>query len=461
MKKLVVYILLFGSPLLKGQDLQFSQFESTPIQINPASVGANQSYELIFGYRSQWKQLDQKFNTPVVTGILPFISKANKSKGGLGFTALTESNGSVLAYKNSGGAISYSYAVNFKKMNLFAGISTGFYQRSLSGSFSTGTQYQSGTGYNSNEATGEEANLPSRSYVDLGSGLYMSDANNCSYLGIAAYHLTSPNIGLSNTDKLPMRFTIHGGYKFLRKSNTPITPEFVANFQNGMQRTIVGAKLDYLIKGNNGFSKDLSLGVIGRYALKDAFIFGLSLTKNYFTLAVSQDFTLSKVGTYNKNLGASEVRLSMRIPSKRKQAPEASSTYNLNQTREFIVKKEEEKDNTKSYTLHLQETVKFAFNDSSITSEGKRTIEDVAQLLIGNKYLKVKVIGHSDNLGSKKRNQEISEVRARMVAEYLISQGIDKKRVQIVAKGDSEPVKGNDTEQGRAENRRVEFLIWK
>jgi type IX secretion system PorP/SprF family membrane protein len=461
MKHFVLIWMLFSPLLFKGQDIHFSQFESTPTQVNPGAVGANGSYELIFGYRSQWRSLDQKFTTPVVTGILPFISKTNQVKGGIGLSALSEKSGSTFAFKNTGGALSFSYGINFKKLILLGGVSSAFYQRSFTGDFATGSQYQAGSGYNSGLATGEEGSNLSKSYFDVGAGLYFCDLNNTSYFGFSASHLTQPNIGLSGTDKLPMRYTVHGGYRLMKKSTTPVTPEFIVHYQNGLQRTLLGARLDYQVKGANGFGKDLSFGILARYALKDAMMLGLSMTKKYMTLAISQDFTISPIATYNKSMGATEVRLAMRIPSKKKQVPAAAENYNVGQAREFVVKKEEEKDNTKSYNLHIQETVKFAFNDTALTTEGKRITADVAQLLKGNKYLKVKIIGHSDNLGSKKRNQEISEKRAKMVMEYLISQGIDKKRIQVVAKGDSEPIKPNDSEEGRTLNRRVEFELWK
>jgi outer membrane protein OmpA-like peptidoglycan-associated protein len=69
------------------------------------------------------------------------------------------------------------------------------------------------------------------------------------------------------------------------------------------------------------------------------------------------------------------------------------------------------------------------------------------------------VNGYTDSRGSEERNLILSEKRARAVADYLISQGIDRSRLEIRAHGESDPISSNNTEAGRARNRRVEIKI--
>jgi OOP family OmpA-OmpF porin len=69
------------------------------------------------------------------------------------------------------------------------------------------------------------------------------------------------------------------------------------------------------------------------------------------------------------------------------------------------------------------------------------------------------VIGHTDSVGSDEYNQELSQKRASSVAEYLLSQGVTPSKVTSEGKGESEPVADNETEEGRAQNRRVELHI--
>ena len=69
------------------------------------------------------------------------------------------------------------------------------------------------------------------------------------------------------------------------------------------------------------------------------------------------------------------------------------------------------------------------------------------------------MIGHTDNTGTDAINNPLSENRAKSVAAYLVSQGIPADSVSSQGAGSSEPVANNDTEAGRAQNRRTEIMV--
>ena len=73
--------------------------------------------------------------------------------------------------------------------------------------------------------------------------------------------------------------------------------------------------------------------------------------------------------------------------------------------------------------------------------------------------MRIEIRGHTDAKGSDSYNQRLSENRAKAVADYLLSKGINEKRIQSKGYGKSLPIDTNDTEEGRANNRRVEFKI--
>ena len=76
-----------------------------------------------------------------------------------------------------------------------------------------------------------------------------------------------------------------------------------------------------------------------------------------------------------------------------------------------------------------------------------------------NKYLKIEISGHTDNVGDDKSNQVLSENRAKSVYQYLTTNGIVAERLSYKGFGETVPIASNDTEEGRAQNRRTEFTV--
>jgi outer membrane protein OmpA-like peptidoglycan-associated protein len=81
------------------------------------------------------------------------------------------------------------------------------------------------------------------------------------------------------------------------------------------------------------------------------------------------------------------------------------------------------------------------------------------QLLMENATLKVQINGHTDNVGAPTVNLKLSNDRAKTVVDFLIKQGINSKRLTYKGFGETKPIGENKTEEGRALNRRTEFLI--
>lgn len=105
--------------------------------------------------------------------------------------------------------------------------------------------------------------------------------------------------------------------------------------------------------------------------------------------------------------------------------------------------------------------VTFEFGSSALDENGKVILDmgfaDVAKQF-GN--ARIRVVGHTDNIGSDEANQRLSEARAKSVANYLTAKyGFDRNRFVIVGKGPSDPVADNSTERGRAQNRRTEMQL--
>ena len=103
--------------------------------------------------------------------------------------------------------------------------------------------------------------------------------------------------------------------------------------------------------------------------------------------------------------------------------------------------------------------VHFATNKTVVLPESAQTLEDLYDFLSENPSVRIKIIGHTDSVGSDASNQKLSEGRARSVRGEMISRGISADRIEYEGKGEMAPIATNETEEGRAKNRRVEFII--
>lgn len=110
-------------------------------------------------------------------------------------------------------------------------------------------------------------------------------------------------------------------------------------------------------------------------------------------------------------------------------------------------------------TLSDANDVLFAFNKSDLTPAARSELDSLMAKLQNADVVSIKVVGHTDSVGSDAYNQALSERRASSVADYLLSQGLAPNKLTSEGKGESEPIADNESEEGRAKNRRVELHI--
>jgi outer membrane protein OmpA-like peptidoglycan-associated protein len=107
----------------------------------------------------------------------------------------------------------------------------------------------------------------------------------------------------------------------------------------------------------------------------------------------------------------------------------------------------------------ISDQVAFDYKSTAIRPDFLPTIEHVADVLARYDTSQVLVVGHSDAVGSDSYNRELSLARADAVRDALAVYGVDPARIQAEGRGEAEPRASNDSEAGRASNRRVEILI--
>ncbi len=118
------------------------------------------------------------------------------------------------------------------------------------------------------------------------------------------------------------------------------------------------------------------------------------------------------------------------------------------------------------YLQHIKPGIKvkienlfFATNKTYILPQSEQAMSDLANFLLENRTVTIRITGHTDAVGTDEANQILSEGRANAVRADLIKRGVEAERIEAEGKGEKEPVADNDTEEGRQLNRRVEFVI--
>ena len=106
-----------------------------------------------------------------------------------------------------------------------------------------------------------------------------------------------------------------------------------------------------------------------------------------------------------------------------------------------------------------ENTVNFDFNSANLTTLAKTNLDKLVTVLKNNPDTNINIYGHTDSIGSDAVNLRISSQRAEAVKNYLVAKGISASRMFTEGLGKSSPIASNDTDAGRAKNRRVEFAI--
>ena len=130
---------------------------------------------------------------------------------------------------------------------------------------------------------------------------------------------------------------------------------------------------------------------------------------------------------------------------------------NYKQTR--MLKKQGFTMNEEGWTLRLPEKLLFGFDQSDIQASQKPALEALSKQLQQYNLNKIKVVGHTDNIGDPSYNQILSKKRASTVSQIFIETGFKTQNIQSMGRGASQPLVENSSEENRALNRRVNIII--
>ncbi len=109
--------------------------------------------------------------------------------------------------------------------------------------------------------------------------------------------------------------------------------------------------------------------------------------------------------------------------------------------------------------VEFNEKILFGFDRSDLNASSISSLDKLANILDKYPDTDIEIQGHTDNVGTENYNEGLSEKRASVVSNYLLSKGVNKSRLNPKGYGETAPKYENTTENGRTQNRRVEFLI--
>lgn len=104
-------------------------------------------------------------------------------------------------------------------------------------------------------------------------------------------------------------------------------------------------------------------------------------------------------------------------------------------------------------------TIEFETGSATLAPEGRAILDQMAGVLVTIPGKTIEIIGHTDNSGSRASNIALSQARADAVKGYLVTKGVDPRAMATMGVGPDQPIASNDTEAGRARNRRIEFRV--
>ena len=319
----IIYSIVLSANSYLAQDIHFSQFDNSPLNLNPANTGSmNEDYRFSLNHKTQWNSISIPYATYSFSYDMAILKGANKkSHFGVGLLAFTDKAGTS-EFKNSLYAISLSSSISLNLNNKLAiGLQVGSGQKSVKyDQLSWDNQFSNGT-FDSNLPSGESSIGQKKDYIDISTGILLyGNKNKVKYeYGASYFHVNNPKINFieSNNDNLSAKITAHGELTIqLPENNTKpksyLVPKFWYLRQGGHQEIYIGTLYETIIQGAaiyTTYRNEVKFGIGGYYSVGDAFIIATTFDHSHISLGISYDINTSKLSEVSSFRGGIEVSL--------------------------------------------------------------------------------------------------------------------------------------------------------
>lgn len=484
-----------------AQYFQYSQYNFTKPRVNPAMIGLNNYASASINYRNQKTGSDFAISSNFLALSMPFVNPSTgRAWSGASISLMSDRTAGVYSIQEA--TLSYAANIQIGRRQLLSVGFKGLYQSqriNLNG-FYTGAQYIPDRGFDQGVFNGESFSQLTNSFFTISSGLYWQETDRhnrpVNYLGLSFFDINKPNESfLDYPNALSSTFVLNGGFKIYQEGNISIFPEILYTLSAANSLVNAGFRFQYDVRPiPNQIAAQVD--ILAKYVPGRSGILGVQFHTEKISLGLSYDFPIinKNVG----NLGAIEIALELRKlidpkkriknrnPKEQKQpTSKGKSTFKsntkalINDSLTSITNDSTSVTRSTNPTDSLETAVgsgiikheplliekiilnfHFEYNSAELDEETKTFLNDLATTLEANENLNLSIIGHTDNLGSAKFNQHLSLRRANVIKHFLVKRNIDPTRLTTDGKGLEEPIADNETDAGRAKNRRVELKIY-
>ncbi len=329
---IVICFAVLGSFALNAQDIHFSQFYMSPLNLNPALTGVmNCNVRLVANYRNQWasvlksnafKTYSVSYDQRIPVGRYDFF--------GVGGSFWGDKAGE-LDFATLQGRLSLSYSKRMggyrdKAHYLVLGADAGITQRSVAlHKARYGTQHDGNGGYNGALPTYETFDQSNLLYPDLTAGILwftVFDEDNNLYFGASYGHLNRANVSFKDEsfEAIYSKFTIHAGGEFMVADRMGLVPSAIVLMQGPSFELNAGTNLKFLLGGSQRTNQSFQFGGYLRLSnhfdksmTADAFILNTRFDYEDFSLGFSYDINVSSLRPASNSNGAFEFALVYKI----------------------------------------------------------------------------------------------------------------------------------------------------
>jgi type IX secretion system PorP/SprF family membrane protein len=318
-----------------AQDIHFSQFNMSPLTLNPSMAGAQHDIQAALNYKSQWASVSSSPYKTFACSYDMVLNRRNSRKGmlGAGINVFSDKAGDG-NFSTTQANLSIAYHVRLNGENtLGGGIQAGYLQRSIDyAALKWGNQYD-GTAWNSSIAPTEPMGAdPSIGMVDFAGGIvwcYDNSANSNSVTGdndtkfcagFSVFHVGKPEYGFyADNHKLYMKYVGHANALIgLHNSNMAVVPGIMYAKQGPAQEIYAGTLLRFTLGMDSkytGFRNGAAISFGGYVRAKDAIAAVVQLDYANYTMGISYDLNTSGLTQASSGRGGIEVALRYVAPN--------------------------------------------------------------------------------------------------------------------------------------------------